>query len=236
MDGDASQPHRPDRWARQRSEMVDRQLRDRGIRDERVLDVMRRLPREAFVPDEVRASAYADEALPIGAGQTISQPYMAARMSELLEPAPGKRILEIGTGSGYQAAILASLGCLVFSVERKPELARAACDRLMAYGLAGNVEVEIGDGSAGRPDDGPFDGIVVTAAAPHVPPALPSQLAPNGRLVVPVGRRDQQELLLIVRQADGFRQFDCGSCVFVPLVGEGGFREEAPPQFLGRVL
>ncbi len=216
--------------------MVDRQLRARGIRDERVLEAMRRLPREAFVPDDVRGNAYADEALPIGSGQTISQPYMVARMTELLEPAAGKRLLEIGTGSGYQAAILASLGCSVLSVERKPELVRIACKRLLELGFGELVEVEIGDGSLGRPNEAPFDGIVVTAAAPHVPPALPPQLAVGGRLVVPVGRRDQQELMLVVREPDGFHRFDCGPCVFVPLVGEGGFAEQAPARFLGRIL
>jgi protein-L-isoaspartate(D-aspartate) O-methyltransferase len=216
--------------------MVEQQLRARGIASEPVLAAMARLPRESFVPVELQASAYSDEALPISAGQSISQPYMVGRMTELLDPRPGKRILEIGTGSGYQAAVLAMIGCRVTSIERKTALAEAASVRIAALGLGGLVRIEVGDGSLGRPDEPPFDGIVVTAAAPRVPPALPDQLADGGRLVVPIGRRDHQELILLVRGPQGWARYDCGPCVFVPLVGEGGFREEMPRRWLGRVL
>jgi protein-L-isoaspartate(D-aspartate) O-methyltransferase len=207
--------------------MVERQLRGRGIRDETVLAAMAALRREHFVPPGMLARSYSDDALPIASGQTISQPYMVARMTELLEPRPGMRILEIGTGSGYQAAVLAQLGCSVVSVERHAELAGAARIRLDELGLGGHVEIVVGDGSVGRPEDAPFDGIVVTAAAPAIPAALPGQLADGGRLVVPVGARHGQELLLVVRRGDAFETHDCGACVFVPLVGELGFSEEA---------
>ena len=209
---------------RLRAEMVQRQLRDRGVADARVLDAIGRLPRELFVPAEHRAASYSDEALPIGGGQTISQPYMVARMTELIEPAAGKRVLEIGTGSGYQAALLATLGCVVLSVERQPDLAETARRRIEALGLAARVTLAVGDGSAGWPSQAPFDGIVVTAGAPAIPPALPDQLGVGGRLVVPVGRRELQELVLVVRRESGFERVDCGPCVFVPLVGEGGYR------------
>jgi protein-L-isoaspartate(D-aspartate) O-methyltransferase len=216
--------------------MVERQLRERGIASESVLTAMAELPREPFVPAELRYAAYSDEALPIAAGQTISQPYMVARMTELLDPLPGKRILEVGTGSGYQAAVLAAIGCHVLSIERKAGLAEAAAARISALGLGERVRIEVGDGSVGRPAEAPFDGIVVTAAAPRVPPALPDQLAPGGRLVVPIGARDHQELILVVRGPDGFAQYDCGPCVFVPLVGDGGFREEIPRRWFGKIL
>jgi protein-L-isoaspartate(D-aspartate) O-methyltransferase len=212
--------------------MVERQLRGRGIRDERVLAVMAQLPRELFVAAEMLTRAYSDGALPIASGQTISQPYMVAHMTELLELRPGMRVLEVGTGSGYGAAVLAGLGCRVISVERHPELAEAARDRLAGLGLAPGsaaaVRVVVGDGSLGWPADAPFDGIVVTAAAPRVPAALPAQLADGGRLVVPVGMRGRQELMLVVRRGDSFEERACGPCVFVPLIGEGGFAEPAP--------
>ncbi len=221
---------------RRRVQMVQEQLRARGIASEPVLAAMARIPREPFVSDELKSVAYSDEALPIAAGQTISQPYMVARMSELLDPEPGKRILEIGTGSGYQAAVLAMLGCRVTSIERKAELAETARARIADLGLQDAVRIEVGDGSMGRPGEEPFDGIVVTAAAPRVPPALPDQLAIGGRLVVPIGRRDHQELVLVVRGPGGFAQYDCGPCVFVPLVGEGGFSEETPRKWFGRIF
>jgi protein-L-isoaspartate(D-aspartate) O-methyltransferase len=212
--------------------MVERQLRGGGIRDERVLAVMAQIPRELFVPVESLAHAYLDGALPIASGQTISQPHMVAHMTELLELRPGMRVLEVGTGSGYGAAVLAGLGCRVVSVERHPELAEAARDRLaglgLALGFAEAVRVVVGDGSLGWPADAPFDGIVVTAAAPRVPAALPAQLADGGRLVVPVGMRGRQELMLVVRRGDSFEERACGPCVFVPLIGEGGFAEPAP--------
>jgi protein-L-isoaspartate(D-aspartate) O-methyltransferase len=207
-----------------RAAMVARQLRSRGIADERVMRAMSTVPRELFVSDAQRSSAYADEALPIPAGQTISQPYMVARMTELIAPRAGGRILEIGTGSGYQAAILAILGAAVVSIERQPELAVTARERLARLGLGGAVDIRVGDGSVGDPAGAPWDGIVVTAAAPSIPAALREQLSPDGgRLVIPVGDRSRQELMLVVRHGDEWRDRNEGPCVFVPLVGEGGF-------------
>jgi protein-L-isoaspartate(D-aspartate) O-methyltransferase len=207
-----------------RAAMVARQLRSRGIADERVLRAMGTVPRELFVSDVQRTTAYADEALPIPAGQTISQPYMVARMTELVAPRAGSRILEIGTGSGYQTAILAILGAAIVSIERQPELAVTARERLARLGLGGAVDIRVGDGSVGDPAGAPWDGIVVTAAAPSIPTALREQLSPNGgRLVIPVGDRSRQELMLVVRHGDEWRDRNEGPCVFVPLVGEGGF-------------
>jgi protein-L-isoaspartate(D-aspartate) O-methyltransferase len=207
-----------------RAAMVARQLRSRGIADERVLRAMSTIPREQFVSVTQRETAYADEALPIPAGQTISQPYMVARMTELVDPRPGDRVLEIGTGSGYQTAILAILGAAVVSIERQPELAITARERLARLGLGGAVEIRVGDGSVGDQAGAPYDGIVVTAAAPAIPTALREQLAPaGGRLVIPVGDRNRQELMLVVRNGDEWRDRDEGPCVFVPLVGEAGF-------------
>jgi protein-L-isoaspartate(D-aspartate) O-methyltransferase len=204
--------------------MVASQLRSRGIADERVLRAMGTVPRELFVPETQRSTAYADEALPIPAGQTISQPYMVARMTELLAPVPGNRVLEIGTGSGYQTAILAILGAAVVSIERQPELAVTARERLARLGLGGAVEIRVGDGSIGDPQGAPFDGIVVTAAAPSIPVALREQLSPDGgRLVIPVGDRHRQELMLVVRRGNEWHARNEGPCVFVPLVGEAGF-------------
>ena len=206
--------------------MVASQLRLRGIRDERVLQAMGTIPRELFVSGEQRADAYADEALPIPAGQTISQPYMVARMTELVGPKPGNRVLEIGTGSGYQTAILAILGAAVVSIERQAELAVLARERLARLGLGGAVTINVADGSVGDPAGAPFDGILVTAAAPSVPGPLREQLSPaGGRLVIPVGDRGRQELLLVVRDGDEWRERNEGPCVFVPLVGEAGFPE-----------
>jgi protein-L-isoaspartate(D-aspartate) O-methyltransferase len=222
---------------RLRAEMVEVQLRGRGIADESVLAAMSILPRDRFVPPRWRSHAYGDEALPIASGQSISQPYMVARMTELLEPRPGIRVLEVGTGSGYQAAVLAQLGCSVVSVERHPALADAARARLEGLGLAASVRIVVGDGSLGREEDAPFEGIVVTAAAPAVPDALSAQLADGGRLVIPVGPRRRQELVLVIRRGEDFERRECGACVFVPLVGESGFpEEEARHHWPGRPL
>ena len=215
---------RDDAGEAQRATMVARQLRARGIADERVLQAMGEVPRERFVPSERRAYAYADEALPIASGQTISQPFIVARMTELLAPRPGDRVLEIGTGSGYQAAILARLGCVVVSIERHADLAETARARLAEMGLAGAVEVRVGDGSRGDPAGAPWDGIIVTAAAPSIPAPLRDQLSSDGgRLVIPVGDRYRQDLLLVVRHGDEWVERNDGPCVFVPLVGEEGF-------------
>ena len=205
--------------------MVANQLKRRGIRDERVLAVMAELPREVFVPGAPDAVAYDDRALPIDAGQTISQPYMVARMSELLGVQPGYRILEIGTGSGYQAAVLAKLGATVKSIERYEELAEAARERLRDLAIEG-VEIVVGDGSRGDRDGAPWDGIVVTAAAPDVPTEMRDQLAIHGRLVIPVGPKHIQDLVVVERRAhDEWREWSDGPVVFVPLVGEGGWAD-----------
>jgi protein-L-isoaspartate(D-aspartate) O-methyltransferase len=213
------------RIAHERAAMVESQLRRRGIRDERVLAAMGAVPRELFIPPADRSHAYADAALPIDAGQSISQPYIVARMTELLAVRPGDRILEIGTGSGYQAAILATLGARVVTLERHAELAEEARRRLEQLGLGDAVEVRVADGSLGDPTGGPYDGIVVTAAAPSIPEALLGQLADGGRLVIPVGPRDRQRLVVVTRNGNDWEQRSDGEVVFVPLVGAGGWSE-----------
>ncbi|MBI3751277.1 MAG: protein-L-isoaspartate(D-aspartate) O-methyltransferase [Chloroflexi bacterium] len=214
---------RDDRIDRARAAMIADQLRRRGIRDERVLAVMAELPREVFVPDVPAASAYDDRAQPIDSGQTISQPYVVARMSELLAVEPGDRILEVGTGSGYQAAVIARLGATVRSIERWEALAASAREHLRAAGIS-DVEVVVGDGSAGAPEGAPWDGIAVTAAAPGIPDPLREQLAVGARLVIPVGPRNVQELVVVERRsATEWQESSEGPVVFVPLVGEGGW-------------
>lgn len=204
--------------------MVETQLRTRGIADERVLAAIGAVAREAFIAEGLRRSAYADDALPVEAGQTISQPYIVARMTELLALEPGDRVLEIGTGSGYQAAVLAELGCQVVTVERHAELALGARARLERLGYAGRVEVRVGDGSLGVPGGAPWRGILVAAAAPRIPDALRGQLDPaGGRLVLPVGGRDRQELVVVTRDGDRWTETSDGPVVFVPLIGEGGY-------------
>jgi protein-L-isoaspartate(D-aspartate) O-methyltransferase len=211
--------------ARARAAMVADQLRPRGVTDERVLAAMGAVPREAFVPESDRRDAYADEALPIDAGQTISQPFMVAKMTEHLAVQRGARILEIGTGSGYQATILAWLGAAVTSLERQAALIAPARARIAALApdLEGKVEIREADGSLGDPAGAPWDGIIVTAAAPAVPHALREQLAEGGRLVIPVGTRDRQILTIVTRHGDEWLERTDGACVFVPLIGPGGF-------------
>jgi protein-L-isoaspartate(D-aspartate) O-methyltransferase len=202
--------------------MVQRQLRERDIADERVLAAMERVPRELFVPPDLRDHAYQDAALPIGAGQTISQPYMVARICEALALRGTERALDVGTGSGYQAAVLAELASEVDTIERIPELAETAQANLGAAGY-GNVRVHVGDGTRGLPDRAPFGAIAVAAAAPELPPSLYEQLAPRGRLVIPVGRRRVQRLELVIRSPEGPAVVKSVPCRFVPLVGEEGF-------------
>ena len=203
--------------------MVAEQLRRRGIRDERVLAVMAALPREVFVPGTPEAVAYDDRALPIDAGQTISQPFVVARMTELLQVEPGDRILEVGTGSGYQAAVIARLGATVRSYERIDELAASAREHVAALGIEG-IDVVAGDGSNGDAADAPWDGIIVTAAPPDIPQRLRDQLAIGARLVIPVGPRHVQDLMVVERRGPAeWREWSDGQVVFVPLVGEGGW-------------
>ena len=208
--------------------MVDEQLRARGIRDERVLAAMATLPRHVFLPVPVRDQAYEDHAVPIGFDVTMSQPFVVAWMSEALGLRGDERVLEVGTGSGYQAAVLARLAGEVYTIERVPVLARRARWTLRALGLE-NVHVLIGDGSLGLLAHAPYDGIVVTAAAPSVPAEMLAQLAHGGRLVAPVGRGALQSLRVIRRDDQGKLSLsDRGAVAFVPLVGAGGF--PAPPR------
>ena len=199
-------------------------LRGRGITDERVIAAFAAVDRARLMPAEQRATAWVDAAHPIGAGQTISQPSLVAAMTEALELTGDETVLEIGTGSGYQTAILARLCARVVTVERLPELADPARETLAELGFD-NVSFRTGDGTLGAPEDGPYDGILVTAAAPRVPPALLGQLAGGGRLVIPVGGRFSQELLRLRRTADGAERESLLACRFVPLIGEQGWPE-----------
>ena len=203
--------------ADERERMVEWQLRRRGIEDERVLAAMARVPRELFLPPELQEAAYADAALPIGDGQTISQPYMVALICEQLALHGGERVLDVGTGSGYQAAVLAELGAEVHTIERIEELAEQARANLAAAGYD-RVEVHVGDGTLGLPEHAPFEAIAVAAAAPGLPQRLYDQLEPRGRLVVPVGGPDGQWLEVVVRTPEGPAILRTVPCRFVPLV------------------
>jgi protein-L-isoaspartate(D-aspartate) O-methyltransferase len=213
-------------FASERFSMVEHQLRGQGITDQAVLAAMGRIPRHRFLDESRWNEAYAPRAVPLQDGQTLSQPFMVALMSQALALRPGLRVLEIGTGSGYQAAVLAEMGARVFSVERMDTLARRARSVLDALGYE-SVRIRVGDGSLGWPEEAPFDRIVVTAAAPAVPPALVGQLADPGLLVVPVGDRDLQHLALVHRDQGSLVQEEGCACRFVPLVGEEGFAGEA---------
>jgi len=213
-----------------RSRMVVRQLAGRGVRNQRVLAAMRWAPREWFLPPQLGADAYSDAPLPIGNGQTISQPYVVALMTERLQPQRRSRILEIGTGSGYQTAILAYLANRgqVFTIERLPDLLVEAEERFRRLGLT-NVETRLGDGASGWSEQAPFDGIIVAAAAPRIPEPLLDQLAPGGRLVIPVGDLASQELVILERPVNGggLVQQQAGGVRFVPLISRLAFTEEA---------
>lgn len=201
--------------------MVDEQIARRGVTDPRVLDAMRTVERHLFVPHAAIPDAYDDRPLAIGEGQTISQPYMVAVMTEALNAAPRHVVLEIGTGSGYQTAILARLAGEVISIERHARLAERARHTLAAQGFT-TVEVIVGDGTAGYPTRAPYDRILVTAAARTIPAALQEQLAPDGRLVMPVGPPEVQHVTIVTRTAAGFTTDRGDACVFVPLVGSHG--------------
>lgn len=203
--------------------MLEEQLRLRGLDDERLLAAMARVPRELFVPAELAERAYADAALPIGAGQTISQPYMVALICSELALRGDERVLDVGTGSGYQAAVIAELAREVHTIERIPELAEQARARLEAAGYGDRVHVHVGDGSRGLPEHAPYAAIAVAAAAPEIPMTLYEQLELRGRLVVPVGNRYEQLLQLVVRTPEGPAVLRSVPCRFVPLLGEEGF-------------
>jgi protein-L-isoaspartate(D-aspartate) O-methyltransferase len=211
-------------FAAQRLEMIEKQLRRRGISDSAVLAAMKAVPRHEFVPQELRSRAYEDVPLPIGGGQTISQPYIVAAMTTALHLQPGDRVLEIGTGCGYQAAVLSRLVKEVFTIERRPELASAASAKLARLGYA-NAHVHCGDGTLGLPEFAPFDAILVAAAAPAVPKPLLAQLAEGGRMILPVGDAEHQELQLIEKRGDAFPTKMLEGCRFVPLVGYHGWQE-----------
>ena len=208
----------------ERLRMVETQIAGRGVKDTRVLAAMRRIPRHEFLPEAIRGVAYADQALPIGEGQTMSQPYMVALMTELLELKGPERVLEIGTGSGYQAAVLAELCEKVYTVERVKMLAAQARTVLDRLGYK-NVAIKVYDGTYGWKEMAPFDAIIVTAGSPDVPSALVDQLKDNGRLVIPVGERHSQQLVRMIKTPHGIVTEKSIPCIFVPLIGAYGWKE-----------
>jgi protein-L-isoaspartate(D-aspartate) O-methyltransferase len=219
----APEAEAPDRFAKVREQMVDWQIWGRGVRDRAVLAAMRRVPRHRFVPADLRYAAYDDQPLPIGYDQTISQPYIVASMTEELGLKPGMKVLEIGTGSGYQAAVLAEITPRVFTIEIKKPLAKQAAARLKELGYGG-VQARTGDGYYGWKEEAPFDAIIVTASAPHVPPPLVDQLKPGGRMVLPVGPPfGRQDLRLVTKDEEGrIRTRSLYGVRFVPLTGALG--------------
>jgi len=209
---------------KERLQMVERQLVARGIKDERVLAAMRKVPRHLFVPEKFRDSAYDDGPLSIGEGQTISQPYMVALMTECLELKADSRVLEIGTGSGYQTAILAELAKWVYTVERIPTLLFRAQQLLTQLGYD-SIKFKLGDGSYGWQEESPFDAIIVTAGAPEISPVLVEQLNEGGVMVIPVGSRYSQMLYRVVKRGGKVEKKECTLCIFVPLIGDHGWKE-----------
>jgi len=210
--------------ADERSQMVEQQIRSRGITNPRVLGAMREIPRHLFIPPPYDRSAYEDAPLPIGNGQTISQPYIVALMTELLDPQPTDHILEIGAGSGYQAAILSMLVQHITTIERIPEVADLARKNLEKIGLK-NISIIVGDGTRGYPDNAPYHGIMITAATPEIPTPLIDQLAIGGVLVAPVGDREIQELVTVTKKENGIVRLAHGGVRFVPLIGEYGWAD-----------
>ena len=217
-----------DRYAKQRKKMVDSQIRSRGVRDERVLRAMEKIPRHLFIDEGLIDQAYNDNPLPIGEKQTISQPYIVALMTEALELKGREKVLELGTGSGYQAAILAELADRVFTIERIASLAQKARKLLESLNYY-NVVIRVGDGTYGWREESPFDAIVVSAGSPSIPRMLVEQLAIGGRLVIPVGSRYSQSLIKLTRLSenpDDVKKEDLGGCRFVNLIGEHGWKVE----------
>ena len=208
----------------QQAQMVAEQLRSRGLRNDRLLAAFSKVPRHLFVPEEMRNLAYADRPLPIGEGQTISQPYIVALMTDALHLQGHERVLEIGTGSGYQTAILAEMALEVYSIERLPGLLQQVAEHLYTLGYF-NVHLVSGDGSLGWPEHAPYDAILVSAAAPEIPSPLLKQLADPGRLVIPIGSREAQTLLTLEQRNQGLYRTELTHCMFVPLVGKFGWPE-----------
>jgi protein-L-isoaspartate(D-aspartate) O-methyltransferase len=223
--GNGSRPHDLEFEAARR-EMVERQIRQRGIRSARVLEAMASVPRHLFVPPQLAANAYRDEPLPIGEAQTISQPFMVAAMAEALSLEGSEKVLEVGAGSGYQAAVLSHLAREVIAAESQPALAATARERLAQLGYS-NVRIVEGDGSLGWPADAPYEAILVTAAAPAVPPPLLEQLAEGGRLVIPVGSVKDQELVRVTKTRGRVSQQSLFACRFVPLLGRYGWQQKS---------
>ncbi len=211
-------------WLALRKKMVDEQLAARGVVDPRVLDAFLKVERHKFLPKELQGSSYADFPVPIGEGQTISQPFIVALMTQCLGLTGKEKVLEIGTGSGYQTAILAELAKEVYSIERFPDLAKKARDLLAELGYA-NIKLKVGDGSLGWVEEAPFDKIILTAAAPRVPLPLMDQLKEGGKLILPLGETFSQVLTMMVKEKGKFVTSDICGCVFVPLVGKYGARE-----------
>ncbi len=219
-------------YAARRERMVQQQIVARGIRDERVIEAMRRVPRHLFVPEDRRHLAYEDRPLPIGEGQTISQPYIVAYMTAALQLKGDEKVLEIGTGSGYQTAILSLLARWVYSIERYASLAERARRRLAELGYR-NVSIRVGDGSAGWPEEAPFDAILMTAAPPTIPLPLRQQLADGGRLVGPVGNRYDQMLIRLTRKGKQWVQEQLVPVIFVPMVGRHAWAEDQDDEWPG---
>ncbi|MCM8767711.1 MAG: protein-L-isoaspartate(D-aspartate) O-methyltransferase [Candidatus Omnitrophica bacterium] len=207
-----------------RREMVENQIIRRGITNKKVIAAFLKVPREEFVPEQLKESAYDDTPLPIGEGQTISQPYIVALMTESLTLKENEKVLEIGTGSGYQSAILAEIGCEVYSIEKIESLAKKAEKTLKKLGY--NVKIKIGDGTLGWEEFSPYDKIIVTAASPKIPKTLLSQLSKNeGKLIIPIGDRFSQDLILFIKRGEKIEKINLGGCQFVPLIGKEGWEE-----------
>ncbi|MEN3044447.1 MAG: protein-L-isoaspartate(D-aspartate) O-methyltransferase [Candidatus Hydrothermales bacterium] len=207
-----------------RLEMVEKQIKERGITEERILKAFLAIPRHIFVPEKMRVFSYEDTPLPLFEGQTISQPYIVALMVELLEPNEDKHILEIGTGSGYESAILSLLNKYVYTVERIKDLSDYAKEKLKELSIS-NVYFHVGDGSEGFSDFAPYDGIICSAAAPDIPEPYIEQLNPGGIIVIPIGDRFYQDLVKVIKTKTGLKKEYYGPCVFVPLIGKYGFEE-----------